>query len=146
MAGEHPLDRRLREKAQQSKVETEAAERDAVRAAEIAALTAKGWIEDELRLKEAVQGWNKKLSEKFIPRKFHYNPLPQPDGDLARSFVQLADTNSARHAFMDIRVLRTGGILVGTRGRLSEHTYTPGQITHATWDEQLGLLFDQLDG
>jgi hypothetical protein len=142
MNGEHPLDRKLRDK--QTKADAEAT---ATRAAEqyekqTSAHATQAWQQhDEPELKDAIGQWNARLEVRQLPQRFQYAPEPQAFDDLFRAHVVCHDTRTGASTQMNIRVVKAGNVAMSFGHAISAsdtyRVYAAGQVNRSTWDQLL---------
>jgi hypothetical protein len=144
MSGEHPLDKKLRERKQQAD-RTASLEQTKQRAMEgRRARTAAEWPKDEESLRAAINASNDVLAKHGKQELFTYHSLPQQEGDVARSYVQLRDAHTASTRFLDIRVLVEGIVVTVLRISSRKNDHSVGNANVASWNERLNELHDQL--
>ena len=143
MTGEHPLDKKVRERAEAAKRQAAAADLEKRQADESRSRTEAAWPQDKLALDAAIKGWNERYTKHNLTRRMEYRGHPQLSGAVHRGEVVVTDSSSGSFRTLGVVVTPQGIVSVSLNGHAPENG-SVGQMNIAAWTGLLDRLDDLL--
>ena len=143
MTGEHPLDKKVRERAEAAKRHAAAADHQKRQADESRARTEAAWPQDRLALDAAIKVWNERYKKHNISRQMEYRANPELSGAVHRGEVVVMDSSTASYRSLGVVVTSQGIVSVSLNG-LAPENGSVGQMNIASWNGYLDRLDDLL--